>query len=73
MFFDKFRIVFLLVAFEIGVDGANILALLTSASQSHHIMQTKILEELANRGHNVHSSEENQSCSSILQFHFLFL
>lgn len=55
MFFDKFRIVFLLIAFEIGVDGANILALLTSASQSHHIMETKILEELAKRGHNVNS------------------
>lgn len=58
MFFDKFRIVFLLIAFEVGVDGANILALLTSASQSHHIMETTILEELARRGHNVNSLEK---------------
>lgn len=56
MYFDKFVIVFLvmrLFAFEIGVDGANILACLTSASQSHHIIETTILEELAKRGHNV--------------------
>lgn len=42
-----------MLTFEIGVDGANILACLTSASQSHHILETAILEELANRGHNV--------------------
>lgn len=51
-----FSIVFLsvqLFAFMISVDGANILACLTSASQSHHILETAILDELANRGHNV--------------------
>lgn len=56
MFFDKFFIVFLVIqlsAFAAGVDGANILACLTSASQSHHIIETAILEELAKRGYNV--------------------
>lgn len=42
-----------LAAFKLKVDGANILACLTSASQSHHIIETTILEELAKRGHNV--------------------
>lgn len=61
MFFDKFFIVLLVIqltAFKIGVDSANILACLTSASQSHHIMETTILEELAKRGHNVNSLEK---------------
>lgn len=56
MFFGKFSIVFLVIqlsAYGIDVDGANILACLTSASQSHHIIETSILEELAKRGHNV--------------------
>lgn len=56
MNFHKFAIVFLMIqlsVFEICVDGANILACLTSASQSHHIIETAILEELAKRGHNV--------------------
>lgn len=43
----------LLAALVAGTSGANILALLSSASRSHHIFQTTILEELANRGHNV--------------------
>lgn len=42
-----------LISFGVDVNGANILACLTSASRSHHIIETTILEELANRGHNV--------------------
>ncbi|XP_031616834.1 UDP-glucuronosyltransferase 2B33-like [Contarinia nasturtii] len=42
-----------LATFNVGINGANILACLSSASKSHHIMETTILEELANRGHNV--------------------
>lgn len=37
----------------VDIDAANILACLSSPSQSHHIIETTILEELANRGHNV--------------------
>lgn len=40
----------------VGVNGANILACISSASQSHHIIETTVLEELANRGHNVRKS-----------------
>lgn len=42
-----------LIAFGIGVNSANILACISSASRSHHIIETTILEELAIRGHNV--------------------
>lgn len=42
-----------LISFSVHVNGANILACLTSASRSHHIVEATILEELANRGHNV--------------------
>lgn len=35
------------------VDSGNILALIASASPSHHIIHTTILKELAFRGHNV--------------------
>lgn len=42
-----------LTAFYVGAKGANILACISSASQSHHIIETTVLEELANRGHNV--------------------
>lgn len=73
MFFGKFLIVFLMIqltAFEIGVDGANILACLTSASQSHHIIETTILEELAKRGHNVNLLEKiNQNI--VVLFHIV--
>lgn len=44
-----------LIGFWVGIDGANILACISSASRSHHIIETTILEELANRGHNVSS------------------
>lgn len=57
----KFGFIFLTVQFLVtfcnGVNGANILACLTAASRSHHIMETRILEELANRGHNVNTKE----------------
>lgn len=42
-----------LTVFCVGANGANILACISSASRSHHIFETTILEELANRGHNV--------------------
>lgn len=50
-----FNIVFLVILFKIlvTVNSAEILACLSSPSKSHHIIQTAILEELANRGHNV--------------------
>lgn len=37
----------------VGANGANILACISSPSRSHHIIETTILVELANRGHNV--------------------
>lgn len=37
----------------VDIDAANILACLSSPSQSHHIIETTVLEDLANRGHNV--------------------
>lgn len=53
MFYSKFCVIFFVLQVVNGANGANILALLPSASRSHHIFQTPILEELANKGHNV--------------------
>lgn len=51
--FKIFVIIHLFGAFGKDGEAAEILACLSSASRSHHIIQTTILEELARKGHNL--------------------
>ncbi|XP_055313328.1 UDP-glucosyltransferase 2-like [Sitodiplosis mosellana] len=53
MFSLRALVLLALTVFCANVNGANILACVPSASRSHHIVVATILEELANRGHNV--------------------
>lgn len=54
MFRQFSKLLLILSFFGIFItDAAEILACLSSASRSHHIIQTTILEELARKGHNL--------------------